>query len=295
MVKNFEISPKSDSENKNQSNFTHKHHRQSRSPLIVSVSSGKGGVGKTLTICQLALSAANLGNKVLILDGDMGMSNVDVVLGLHARYNIHDVLEGHIKLSEVILKGPNGIDVISSGSGIFTVQRLSYVQKQIILEEFIQLDKIYDVILIDTGAGIGENVLHFNEMANIRIIVTTSEPHALTDAYATIKVLNEEKKIKNFNLIVNMTRHTSEGQQVSDRLDRVAREFLGVEINYLGCVPADPSLLRAIVRQKVISEQSLQTISGQSWNRIGHKIFRNCINHQSTPSYNWSRLMALPK
>ena len=242
------------------------HHRSNAQ--VITISSGKGGVGKTLTICHFALSLALSGKRVLIIDGDMGMSNVDVVLGLHARYNINDVISGRIRSRDIVLNGPCGVDVVSSGSGLFELTHLSYVQKEIVKEVFSELSDEYDVILIDTGAGVGDNVCYMNGLSQTNILVTTPEPHALTDAYAALKILHNECHLNRFGVVVNMTSKQGEGSDVGARLARVADDYLKVKVAYLGEVPVDASVVRAVRRRQSISTQSLNTRSGQAWNAI---------------------------
>jgi flagellar biosynthesis protein FlhG len=239
---------------------------------VISVTSGKGGVGKTLTTVNVAVAARRLGLSVLILDGDLGLANVDVVLGLKARYNIRDVLDGHASLKDIIVEGPLGIAVIPSGSGVSSLTQLSYAQKQQILAEIAALDGHYDLLLIDTGAGISDNVVHLNRAAQKMVVVTTPEPHALTDAYALIKVMAEEHGVKSPNLLVNMARGEGEALKVYERIAEVARRFLNINVNYLGHVPHDPQVPKSVMQRRAASEQSTFTVSGQAWNSGARKL-----------------------
>lgn len=241
-------------------------------PKVIAVTSGKGGVGKTLTTVHLATAARRLGKRVLVLDGDMGMANVDVVLGLHARYNINDVLENNIALRDIILEGPLGIRIIPSGSGIAQLANLSYVQRIKLVEHIEALNEEFDLLLIDTGAGISETVMHLNSVADQVVVVTTPEPHAMTDAYAVIKVLHQKHENSRVNLLVNLTHSDDEGLKVSTRLAEVSRRFLGMEIGYLGCIPVDPQVQRSIARRQAASESATHTISGQAWNRATREL-----------------------
>lgn len=246
----------------------------------ICVSSGKGGVGKTLSVVYLAVFAVKLGKKVLIIDGDFGMSNVDVVLGLHARYNIRDVFDGRASLHDVIISGPCGIKIIPSGSGLTSLQQLSFVQRQILLEDIRVLEDEFDLIIIDTGAGIGQNVTYLNQLANRSLVITSPEPHAMTDAYALIKAMKETNGKGDVDLIVNMTQTEQEGSNVGTRLENVAREFLNIDVNYLGSIPADPSLAKFIFRRALLCEESLRTPSAQAWCRITRELLSR-MNHKS--------------
>jgi flagellar biosynthesis protein FlhG len=246
---------------------------QANSPTVVTIASGKGGVGKTLTTVNLAIAARRMGQSVLIFDGDLGLANVDVVLGLTARYNIRDVLDGNAELKDIIVEGPLGIDLIPSGSGISSLTRLSPAQKQQILDQIERLEETYDLLLIDTGAGIAENVVHFARAADRTVVVTTPEPHAMTDAYALIKVLAEEHDVKSFSLLVNQTRSAEEGFKVSERIAEVAMRFLNVRVSHLGNVPSDPQVPKSVMQRRAASEQSTFTIAGQAWNQAARKLF----------------------
>jgi flagellar biosynthesis protein FlhG len=231
----------------------------------ISVTSGKGGVGKTLTTIGLATAARRLGHSVLILDGDFGLANVDVVLGLNARYNIKDVIDGNAELKDIIVQGPLGIDLIPSGSGISSLTQLSYAQRQALLSQLDKFNIHYDFVIIDTGAGISENVLHFNAISDSIVVVTTPEPHAITDAYAIIKVLAEEHGIKCFNLLVNQTKSPDQGLKVFQRIAEVAERFLDIKVNSLGYVPSDPQISRQVMLRKTATESSTFTVAGQAW------------------------------
>lgn len=244
-------------------------------PYVLAIASGKGGVGKTLTTVNFAMSASLQGLKVLILDGDMGLANVDIVLGLRAKYNIRDVLDGSVSLAETILDGPFGMKLIPSGSGITSLQTLSTTQRLILLEQIACLDEDFDLLIIDSGAGIGGNVLHLSAIANRRVIVTTSEPHAFTDAYALIKVLAEEKNIGSFDLLLNMVHSRAEGDAVAARICKVANDFLGVKINYLGSIPRDASVSDRLLRGQAVSAESLHALAGQAWHQVATRLMQD--------------------
>lgn len=247
-------------------------HAQNKAPLVLSITSGKGGVGKTLTTVNFAVAARRMGLSVLILDGDLSLANVDVVLGLTPRYNIRDVLDGNAELADIIVDGPLGICLIPSGSGIASLAHLSYVQKQQILDQLGRIKDRYDLLLIDTGAGISDTVLHLNRVADRSIVVTTPEPHALTDAYALIKVLAEEHKTKHFDLLVNLAKSEGEGLKIAERIADVAMRFLNVQVAYAGHVPYDPAVGKAVMQRRAASEQSTFTLAGQAWAQIARRL-----------------------
>jgi len=259
----------------------------------VTITSGKGGVGKTLTTVNFAMAARKMGHSVMILDGDLGLANVDIVLGLQARYNIRDVLDGIVRLKDIIVEGPAGIRVIPSGSGISSLVNLTYVQKQFILEEIETLDAQPDLLLIDTGAGISTTVTHFNKAADQVIVVTTPEPHAMTDAYALTKVLGEEYGISTVGLLVNQTKSSDEGLKVHERLTEVAKRFLRTKIEFLGCVPTDPQVQRSVMQRRAASESSSLTVAGQAWNQIARRTMAALFNSCEGQSMGnvWSSLL----
>jgi flagellar biosynthesis protein FlhG len=239
---------------------------------VVAVTSGKGGVGKTLTTVNFAVAARKAGLSVLILDGDFGLANVDVVLGIQPRYNIRDLLDGLCGFEDVICEGPLGIRLISSGSGIASLSQLTPAQKIQISDQFSAVKTRYDLLLIDTGAGISDLVLHLNSIAHRSLVVTTPEPHALTDAYALIKVLAEDYRIKSFDLLVNQARSEAEGLKISERIAEVAKRFLDVRVSFAGHVPSDPSVSKAVMQCRAASEHSSLTLAGQAWTQIARRL-----------------------
>ena len=236
---------------------------------IVTVASGKGGVGKTLTTIHMALTLALEGKKAVILDGDLGLSNVDVVLGLQPRYNIIDVIENHVSMEKILLDGPFGIRVIPSGSGITKLADLSYAKKVGLLDEIAKVMDGSEYLLIDTGAGINNDVLHLNSLSDEIVVVTTPEPHAMTDAYAFMKVMAKEYKKARFKIIVNVARSMEEGKRCFEKLEEVASRFLDISMDLLGVVPLDPIVHREVMRQNIIGQHTIRTVSGQAW--------KNCV------------------
>lgn len=242
---------------------------------VVSIASGKGGVGKTLTTINLALAARELGFSVLIIDGDLGLSNVNIVLGLEARYSIYDVLEDRVSLDDIVLTGPLGIKVIPSGSGITKIGSFGYLQKLQMLERFESIKEDYDIIIIDTGAGISPAVLHMNSLAQEVLVVTTPEPHAMTDAYAFIKVMREEKGRNHFGLLANMVKSQDEGLKVVQRITDVSKRFLDAEIRNMGSVPRDPQVQQFLTSGRHLMDKAGHTISGQAWRGVARKLFED--------------------
>ncbi|MGQ9846486.1 MAG: AAA family ATPase, partial [Bacteroidales bacterium] len=178
--------------------------KKNRFPRVISVTSGKGGVGKTNIVANLAYAFIQLGKSVLVIDGDLGLSNIDVLLGLSPRFTIRHFFNGEKTLSEILIKGPGGMTILPASSGVSELVHLDERQKLILLNEIDLFCEDIDFILIDTGAGISSNVLYFNLMAQESIVIATAEPTSITDAYALIKVLSKQYDKKSFQLLVNL-------------------------------------------------------------------------------------------
>ena len=224
-------------------------------PRVISVTSGKGGVGKTNIVGNLAMALTQLGHRVLILDADLGLANIDIIFGVHPTHNIGHVISGEKTLSEVIMKGPRGIQIIPAGSGFVNLTRLTEGQKLGLLSEFEALDDVLDFLLIDTSAGISENVIYFNLAADDCIIVATSEPTSITDAYAMMKVMSLEHGMKHLKLLVNMVPDEREAKSVFMNLSQASDRFLnGVVIEYIGFIPNDEYVKKAVRKRKPVLE-----------------------------------------
>jgi flagellar biosynthesis protein FlhG len=217
----------------------------------MAVTSGKGGVGKTNLTVNLALACAAKGRKVLIIDADLGLANVDVVLGLNPAYNIRDVLAGRKSLSEVILKVPGGISILPAASGVSELSNLTQEEKLLLMQELDSYDTDADTIIVDTAAGISDTVLYFNLAVAERLVVASDEPTSLTDAYALMKVLFTQHQERSFKLLVNNVRGEAEAKAVYRKLSAVADHFLGgLSLEYLGYVPTDPLVSKSVIMQR---------------------------------------------
>lgn len=221
------------------------------SPQVLSVTSGKGGVGKTSIVVNMAIILAAKGKKVLVLDADLGLANIDVMLGLTPKYNIQHVLDGLCPLEEILLEGPQGIRIIPASSGIQELSELTREQQLCLMNSLDYFDEDIDYMLIDTGAGISRNVMYFNTAAQRILVVCTPEPTSITDAYALVKVLRKQYGIKRFDLVVNNASSKVEGDQVARQLTLVCERFLGdVALEVLGSIPTDRSITECIKGQK---------------------------------------------
>jgi flagellar biosynthesis protein FlhG len=239
---------------------------------VVAVTSGKGGVGKTNVTANLAVALAHLGRRVMVLDADVGLGNLDVLLGLTPPYSLADVLSGQRRLRDVIFPGPGGISVLPAGCGFQNLTALSDHQIRGLQSEMDELQDETDVLLIDTGAGIGRNVTSFATMAQDIIVVATPEPTSLTDAYALMKVLSTQYGERRFRLLVSMTRTATDGRDVYQKLSLVAERFLHISIDFLGSIPYDPRLTEAVCQQRPLVELYPQSKAAQAFLGLAHDL-----------------------
>ncbi len=247
----------------------------------IAFTSGKGGVGKTNTVINLGLSLVYMGKKVLIIDADLGLANVDVLLGLFCKYNTSHVFSGDKTLNEIIIEIPQGLLIIPASSGIQELTELDYEKKLILLNEIDSLNYDIDFLFIDTAPGISSNVMYFNIAAQERVLIVTPEPSSLTDAYATIKVLSTKYKQRYFKLIVNWVPNSRQAKEIYGKLTRVVNRFLnGVSIEYLGFIPYDESLKKAVARQKPVVDIYPNCYCSKKFIDLARNICQ-----QSVPSY----------
>ena len=219
-------------------------------PRVIAVTSGKGGVGKSNVTANLALAFARRGERVCILDADLGLANVDVLFGLSPHRSVLHVLRGECRLSDVIIDGPGGVRIVPAASGFAELTALGAEARIALLAEVDALDGAFDVLLVDTGAGISDNVLYFASAAAEALVVITPEPTAITDAYALIKVLATRHGRRDFLVLVNMAEHETAARAAFTRLARVAARFLRVRVEYAGYVPFDDAVSQAVCQQR---------------------------------------------
>jgi flagellar biosynthesis protein FlhG len=221
-------------------------------PRVISVTSGKGGVGKSNVVVNLGLALARRGLEVLLIDADLGLGNLNILLGLTPRFTIQDVLSLGLDLADVIVEGPGGLKILPASSGIPELANLDEFQQLFLLNEMDHYTADVDVVLIDTGAGISPNVIFFNIGAQERILVVNNQPPAIADAYALIKILVTQHGEKSFKLLVNGLAHYREAELVYRTLLRVTERFLGqgITLDYLGFIPHDDAVPKAVIRQQ---------------------------------------------
>ena len=227
--------------------------RALNSPVqVIAVTGGKGGVGKTTIAVNLAASIAARGKQVMLLDGDLGLANVDVFLGLTPRLTLADVLAGNCSLEEILLDAPQGFKVVPAASGIAQLAELDTLTHLGLVRAFGDIISRVDVMVIDTAAGIAGSVLQFSQAAQQVLVVLCDEPASLTDAYALIKILSRDHGVKQFRVVVNEVRGHGLGQALFQRFERVATRFLSVDLDYVGEIPEDAFLRRSIREQRPV-------------------------------------------
>lgn len=217
---------------------------------VIAITSGKGGVGKTNFTVNLGIKFAKMGLRVVIIDADLGLANVDVVMGKMSKYNLSDVINSNRDILEILEEGYEGVRFVSGGSGVQELVKLNKTQLVDLLMKLGKLDEEADVILIDTGAGLSENVISFVHAAREVILLTTPEPTSITDAYALIKTITNRDKTKNIKVVVNRADNAAEAFNILDKLNIVTQKFLGVKLHKLGYILNDACVTKAVKIQQ---------------------------------------------
>lgn len=220
---------------------------------VIAVTGGKGGVGKSSVAVNLATALTTAGRRVLLLDGDLGLANVDVLLGLSPRYTLAHVLNGERTLEEIIVRTADGLQIVPAASGVAELANLGTAQHLGLVQAFSSLSQRLDVLIVDTAAGIADGVLRFSQAAQQVLLVVCDEPTSITDAYALVKVLSRSHGVSRFRVLANRTRASGQGAELFAKLERVTTRFLDVTLEYAGEIPEDPYLQRAIREQKPVS------------------------------------------
>ena len=246
--------------------------KESKPVRVIAVASGKGGVGKTNVSVNLSVALSKMGNRVLLMDADMGLANVDIMLGIQTKYNLAHVLNGEKTLVEIMADAPGGFKIIPASSGDSRMAQLSPAENAGIINAFSEIDSFLDVLIIDTAAGIADSVVSYCRASQEVVVVVTDEPASMTDAYALIKVLSREHNLTKFNLLANMTRTEKHGKDLYDKFSNVCEKFLDVRIEYLGTVPFDHDLREAIQKQSPVTLAKPKSVSALAFNDMAKKI-----------------------
>ncbi len=238
---------------------------------VIAVTGGKGGVGKTNVSVNLAVALAQLGRRVMLLDADLGLANVDVVLGLHPEYDLSHVLRGERTLEQVLLTGPAGIRVAPAASGVQQMAELSAAEHAGLIRAFSDVGNETDVLIVDTAAGISDVVISFSRAAQEVVVVVCDEPASITDAYALIKLLNREYGVERFRILANMARSAQEGRDLYNKMCRVTDRYLDVMLSYIGSIPYDDNLRKAVRSQKPVVEAFPRSRAAQTFKNLAKK------------------------
>ena len=229
-----------------------RHMANPRPVRVIAVSSGKGGVGKTNVSVNLAVAMAETGKKVMLLDADLAMANVDVLLGLRPNGNLSHVLDGKLSLEEVIVEGPEGLLIVPASSGVSRLAQLSPMEHAGLIRAFSELSQPLDTLIVDTAAGVSDSVVSFTHAAQEVIVVVCDEPASITDAYALIKVLSREHGVTRFQILANMADSEADGENLYRKIAAVCDRYLDVTLHFLGTVPRDDLLRKAVQKQSPV-------------------------------------------
>lgn len=251
-------------------------------PRVIAVTSGKGGVGKTNIVGNMAVALSRMGKRVVIIDADVGLANIDIVFNLRPEYNIRHVISGEKTLLEVMVKTSHGISILPGGSGFADLTRLGEGEKLALLGEFETLADQADVIFLDTGAGISSNVLYFNAASDQCLVVATTEPTSITDAYALMKVMSQEHGARYFKLVVNMADTETDAKRVYASLSNALDRFLkNVVLEYAGCIPFDRNLQKAVKNRSILLDDTPGTKAGNAMISIAGGLVKGDSRNQS--------------
>ncbi len=260
-------------------------------PRILAVTSGKGGVGKTNVVANLSVCLSELGKKVVVLDADFGLANLDVLLGLTPRYHLGHVLFGNKTLSEVMVQGPQGIRIIPASSGLQRMSELTLAQRNHLVESFAHLDTDTDYFIIDTAAGISRNVIHFLLSAQEVIVVSAPEPTAIVDAYAVIKIILAEDRKKQIQVLINSVERSEDAQEVFCQINSVVKRFLNREVDYLGHIERDSHVPQAVRSQMPVTHRFPNAAASRSFRNLARRIAQQGNATHPVNGLVWEKLL----
>ena len=254
---------------------------------VITITSGKGGVGKSNMAVNLAVQFTKLGKKVIILDADFGLANVEVMFGKVPNHNLSDLIFGGASIRDIVTVGPLGIGFISGGSGVVGLNNLNHDQINFLVHNLTLLNDMCDILIIDTGAGVSDQVLEFVLASPEVILVSTPDPSSLTDSYSLMKAMYKSPKFikggTNVHLVANKVNSEIEGQAVFDKMSSVVSKFLGGELDYLGLIPLDQALEKAVRNQKVVSIENPTAKSAVAFENLANKL----LKHDEKNHYKW--------
>ncbi|HKK13116.1 MAG TPA: MinD/ParA family protein [Gammaproteobacteria bacterium] len=244
---------------------------QPRPVRVVAITSGKGGVGKTNVSVNLSVALAETGRQVMLLDADLGLANVDVMLGLHPVHDLSHVVRGERTLEEIIVPGPAGLKIVPAASGTKEMAELSTAEHAGLVRAFSELSHQLDVLVVDTAAGISDSVVTFSRASQEVIVVVCDEPASITDAYALIKLLSREYGLEHFRVLANMTRSAQEGRELFGKISRVTDRYLDVTLEYMGTVPQDEYLRKSVQKQRAVVDAYPRSRAAMAFKNLARK------------------------
>lgn len=251
---------------------------------VIAVTSGKGGVGKTSISVNLALQFRQQGKRVVVLDADFGLANVEIMLGIRPQYNLADLVFRNMSIEDIITEGPDGIGFISGGSGVQDLVNLDKDRIKKLIAKLVKLDSMYDVVIIDTGAGIADSVIEFVLSSPEVILVVTPEPTSITDAYSLLKAINRKKDFnresKAIKVVSNRVSNADEGQEIFDKISIVVSKFLNIQLDYLGYIPLDKRIANAVMEQKPITISSPDSEPALRIRKICERLLNISVNEE---------------
>ncbi|MDX2022656.1 MAG: MinD/ParA family protein [Deltaproteobacteria bacterium] len=268
--------------------------RLGRAPLrVFAVTSGKGGVGKTNATANMAVLAAKAGKRVLVLDADLGLANIEILLGCKPKHHIGDLLYKGVSLDDVIMEGPHGLYLLPAGSGVQSLTELKTEQKMQLINSLDALEDKFDVVFIDTGAGIGDNVCFFAGAAQESILVVSPEPTSLVDAYAAVKVLSQDAGVSRFAVLINPVVDELAARDIYPKLTSVVSRFLKAKIRLLGYIPRDENVHKAVMHQRVVVDMFPSAPSARAYASAAERLFESDAdaNLESGLKFMWQRLL----
>lgn len=255
--------------------------KKHRPTKVISVTSGKGGVGKTQVVANLALALRKKGMDVLIFDGDMGLANIDIIYNVSPPYSLKNLLDGSKTIDEVLFTGPDGVKILPAASGVKELTNLTDANKMSIVDQLDQLEGKFDIVLIDTGAGISENVMYLNSAAQAVLVVVTPEPTSITDAYALMKVMSTQHGEKVFHIVTNQVKSDAEGKIIFKSLVNATDQFLdSVQLWHLHSFPHDEKVRQSITRQQPMIKFDKDGALARGYAELAEKIIKLEVNTQ---------------
>ncbi len=244
----------------------------SRPIQVIAITGGKGGIGKSNVSVNLSVALAGLSRRVMLFDADLGLANIDVLLGIKPKQTIADVLAGRCEMRDVVVLGPGGIKIVPAASGLQHMSSLAPQQHGALVQAFSDLSDQLDILIIDTAAGISDTVTSFVTAAQEVLVVVCDEPSSITDAYALIKLLNIDYKVMRFRVIANMASSPQHGKQLFGKLSGVCERFLDVTLQYAGAIPFDEQLRKAVQKQKAVVDFAPRSKSALAFRQLAAKI-----------------------